>query len=234
MASLRITSAEIPSQKGKTAIITGEYLSQPFLHNLCQFDMVTDTLRDQSTGGSSGIGYAAARLLAEREASVHIIDVNPPEEDVSNIRFHKCDITKWSELRAIFQEVGHIDYAFANAGVSEETNYFADQFDSDGLLVEPTYAVLDVNLRGVYNVIKLAWSQMRADKTHGSIVITTSATAYSPEQSLPVYSSGKLAVSTQSGWNMQPRAKYPHETTVTKRLSFRFSLSDSSGRYARA
>lgn len=196
--------------------------------------MVIDTCHDQSIGGSSGIGYAAARLLAEREASVHIIDVNAPEEDIPNIHFHRCDITKWSELRAIFQEVGHIDYAFANAGVSEETNYFADQFDSDGLLVEPSYAVLDVNLRGVYKVIKLAWSQMRADKTHGSIVITTSATAYSPEQSLPVYSSGKLAVSTHSGWNMQPRAEYLHETTVTKQSSFRFSLSDSSGRYGRA
>ena len=137
-------------------------------------------------------------------------------------------------MRAIFQEVGHIDYAFANAGVSEETNYFADQFDSDGLLVEPAYAVLDVNLRGVYNVVKLAWSQMRADKTHGSIVITTSATAYSPEQSLPVYSSGKLAVSASLAGDIQPRVGIHSKITHTNQASVRFSLLDSSGHYGRA
>lgn len=125
-----------------------------------------------------------------------MLDINQPDAEIPGIHFHKCDITKWSELRAIFKEIGHIDYAFANAGRSEEADYFADQLGSDGLLAEPTYAVLDVNLRGVYNVVKLAWSQMRADKTRGSIVITTSATAFAPEQSLPVYSSGKLAVRT--------------------------------------
>lgn len=73
-----------------------------------------------------------------------------------------------------------------------------DTFDSEGLLVEPKYAVLDVNLRGVLNFVKLGLSQMRRVKTKGSIVITSSATAYAPEQSLPIYSSGKLAVSVQS------------------------------------
>lgn len=87
-----------------------------------------------------------------------------------------------------------IDYAFANAGVSEETNYFADDLDDEGRLREPAYRVLDVNVRAVYNFVKLAWSQMRKNKVAGSIVITTSASGYAPEQSLPVYSSGKLAV----------------------------------------
>lgn len=115
---------------------------------------------------------------------------------MKGVHFHHCDITNWSALRNIFNDVGHVDFAFANAGTSEETDYFADTLDGDGLLEEPTYRVLDVNLRGVLNVVKLALSRMRADKTQGSIVITTSATAYAPEQSLPVYSSGKLAVSS--------------------------------------
>lgn len=193
MASLRITEGLVPSQEGKIAIITGQVLTQR--------ENPPENLEGTSAdalfmlaGGSSGIGYAAATILAGRGALVHVLDINQPETDTPGIRFHKCDITKWSDLRAIFTDIGHVDYVFANAGVSEETDYFADQLDSDGLLAEPTYAVLDVNLRGVYNVIKLAWSQMRANKTHGSIVVTTSATAYSPEQSLPVYSSGKLAV----------------------------------------
>ena len=147
-------------------------------------------------GGSSGIGYAAAKILAKKGALVHALDINRPEAEVPGIQFHQCNVTKWDELRAVFNEIEQINYVFANAGTSEETDYFADQLDSDGLLAEPTYGVLDVNVRGVYNTVKLAWSRMRADKTQGSIVITTSATAYSPEQSLPVYSSGKLAVRT--------------------------------------
>ncbi|KAH8746644.1 short chain dehydrogenase reductase [Hyaloscypha finlandica] len=167
MASLSISESHIPPQTGKTAIITG---------------------------GSSGIGFAAAKILAAKGALVHVLDLNRPQEDIPRIQFHQCNVTNWSELRAAFNEIGQIDYAFANAGVSEETDYFADQLDSEGMLAEPTYGVVDVNMRGVYNVVKLAWSRMRADQTQGSIVITTSATGYAPEQSLPVYSSGKLAL----------------------------------------
>lgn len=64
--------------------------------------------------------------------------------------------------------------------------------------MEPTYPVLEVNLKAVLNFVKLAWSKMRKQGTGGSIVLTTSATAYAPEQSLPVYAAGKLAVRSPS------------------------------------
>lgn len=148
-------------------------------------------------GGASGIGLAAAEILAEKGASVHVLDLNLPEQDVPGVRFHKCNVARWEELRDAFDVVGPVDYAFANAGVSEEADYFADQLDGDGKLVEPAYRVLDINVRAVYNFVKLAWSSMRKreNRPAGSIVITISSTAYAPEQSLPVYSSGKLAVS---------------------------------------
>jgi NAD(P)-dependent dehydrogenase (short-subunit alcohol dehydrogenase family) len=98
-------------------------------------------------------------------------------------------------LLAAFQYAERVDVAVANAGVSEEADYFADTFDEAGALVEPAYGVLDVNLRGVLNFTKLAISSMRRLHVSGSIVITSSATAYSPEHSLPVYSAAKLAVS---------------------------------------
>lgn len=186
MVSLGISDSDIPSLQGKTAIITG---------------------------GSSGIGLAAVQLLTSRGATVHILDINPPSDGealLHGAHFHSCNTAVWAELRGAFDSVsGPVDFAFANAGVSEEADYFADTFDDDGRLAEPTYRVLDVNVRGVYNFVKLALSRMRKEKTPGSIVITTSASGYAPEQSLPVYSSGKLAVSAHHS-TPPPHTVPPH------------------------
>ncbi|KAK2616581.1 hypothetical protein QQS21_000404 [Conoideocrella luteorostrata] len=148
------------------------------------------------TGASSGIGLAAATIFAQKGASVLNLDINPPPAGGhKSIEYFKCDTSRWDHLIAAFRHAGDVDIAVANAGVSEETDYFADTFDeSTGELIEPTYGVLDVNVRGVLNFTKLALSNYRRRKHPGSIVITSSATAYSPEQSLPVYSASKLAL----------------------------------------
>lgn len=170
MTSLSIKESDIPDLTGKKVIITG---------------------------ASSGIGLEAAGIFAEKGASVLNLDINPPNVTVhSNIEYRKCDISNWAELLASFRHAGDVHIAVANAGVSEETDYFADTFDHEtGELLEPTYGVLAVNLRGVFNFTKLALSSFRKRNYPGSIVITSSATAYSPEHSLPVYSASKLAVS---------------------------------------
>lgn len=98
-------------------------------------------------------------------------------------------------MRDAFQAVGHVDMVFANAGISERKNYFTENLDENGNLEEPPSTLIDVNLTGVLYAIKLSWFAMKKQKTGGSIVITTSATAYVPWQSLAVYSSVKLAVS---------------------------------------
>lgn len=129
-----------------------------------------------------------------------ILDINKPTEGLpAKIEYRRCNIGKWDELVSAFKHAGNIDIAVANAGISEETNYFADTFDENtGALQEPKYAVVDVNLKAVLNFVKLALSHFRSRECRGSIVITSSATAYSPEQSLPVYSACKLAVSEAS------------------------------------
>lgn len=84
---------------------------------------------------------------------------------------------------------------FANAGISERNDYFTESLDENGNLEEPPSTLIDVNLTGVLYVIKLSWYAMKKQGSGGSIVITTSATAYVPWQSLAVYTSAKLAVS---------------------------------------
>ncbi|KAL3474769.1 short chain dehydrogenase reductase [Aspergillus californicus] len=167
MALVNIEEDHIPSLDGKVSIITG---------------------------GASGIGWAATQLLSEKNAVVHVLDLHKPKEDLKNVHFHSCDVTRWEALRLIFDRIGQIDYAFANAGITETSDFFADHQDNEGNLLEPKYEVFDVNIRAVFNFVKLAWSTMRKKNTSGSIVITTSAVAYSPEHSLPVYSSSKLTV----------------------------------------
>lgn len=146
-------------------------------------------------GGSSGIGLATAKILAGRGAHVHILDVKRPEAMPPNARYHPCDVTRWEELRDAVDEIGQVDYAFANAGVSDHTDYLTDHLDKNGRLMEPDYAFLDVNMSAVFNFVKISWRKMRQNGTPGSIVVTTSATGYAPEQSLPIYSSGRNAAS---------------------------------------
>lgn len=138
---------------------------------------------------------------------MHNLDRNPPPTDSERkprhgtITYHQCNITSWPSLLGIFTKIGHLDIVIANAGVSQECDYFADTFSADGELKEPAYDVLDVNLRAMLNVVKLTLRAFRSQwggrqDGGGSLVLTSSATAYAPELSLPVYSASKLAVSS--------------------------------------
>ncbi|KAI1436535.1 NAD(P)-binding protein [Xylaria sp. CBS 124048] len=167
MTSLNIDLAAIPDLTGKTAVITG---------------------------GSSGIGLEAVKIMVQKGATVHILDRNEPGEAVQGAHFHQCSVTNWAELRTIMTSLGPFHMVFANAGVVERTNYFDDQFDADGHLAAPDNTLLEINLCGVLHTVKLAWSIMKRHGIHGSIVLTASTTAYSPEVIIPVYSAGKAAL----------------------------------------
>jgi NAD(P)-dependent dehydrogenase (short-subunit alcohol dehydrogenase family) len=210
MPSLTINDADIPRLDGEVAIITGKH--RPKFSLIVRATHVVFLI----TGGASGIGLAAVRLLAAKGAQVFVLDLTEPDANTipsppegepvlpEKAKFIRCDVTSWTDLRNAFDqaisEAGRIDIAISNAGVSEEYDYFSDQFDESGKLLEPVFGVIDVNFRAVVNFVKLAVSQMRqqrkaGDETTGRIVITSSATAYAPEHNLPVYSASKLAVS---------------------------------------
>lgn len=148
---------------------------------------------------------ATARILASKGATIHALDINPiPANDDENltktvpfpgsIQYRHCNVADWTSLLQAFNEIGHVDIAIANAGVSEECDYFQDTYDTHGQLQEPKYRVIDVNYRAVLNFTKLALHAFRQQGPGGSLIIISSATAYSPEHSLPVYSATKLAV----------------------------------------
>jgi Short-chain dehydrogenases of various substrate specificities len=122
-------------------------------------------------------------------------------------------VTSWPALRAVFDEIPQVDIAIANAGVSEVCDYFVDTWDAEGKLEEPGYAVVEVNYRAVLNFVKLSLSAFRrAGNKNGSLILTTSATAYSPEHSLPVYSATKLGL---VGLVRALRSSLPHQYGAT-------------------
>jgi NAD(P)-dependent dehydrogenase (short-subunit alcohol dehydrogenase family) len=94
------------------------------------------------TGGSSGIGLAAAQLLAAEGAHVFITGRRKKELDAAveqigrNVTAVQGDVSRLADLDRLFAVVketkGHIDILFANAGIAEGaplTEITEEQFD---------------------------------------------------------------------------------------------------------
>ncbi|MFI7128336.1 SDR family NAD(P)-dependent oxidoreductase [Nonomuraea sp. NPDC050153] len=139
------------------------------------------------TGGGSGIGLAAATLLAERGMKVACLDVNPPGDPFIGI---KVDVTDDAEVRAAVAEaadrLGGIDVLVNNAGIGAQGT-IEDNPDSEW------QRVFDVNVLGMVRVARAALPYLRQSE-HASIVNTCSiaATAGLPQRAL--YSATKGAV----------------------------------------
>jgi NAD(P)-dependent dehydrogenase (short-subunit alcohol dehydrogenase family) len=112
----------------------------------------------------------------------------------------KCNVTAWADLSRIFLGIGHIDMVFANAGILDSEPFPQGDLliDEDLMPLEPTYPVLEVNMKAVLNVIQLSWHIMKRQSEGGSIVLTASFSGYGPVIGLPLYSASKAAVSLLS------------------------------------
>lgn len=70
------------------------------------------------TGGSSGMGEQAARILGELGAKVHIVDIQQPK--IACESFHQCDLSDFDQVRATARAlhvVGPIHFVFPCAGL---------------------------------------------------------------------------------------------------------------------
>jgi 2-keto-3-deoxy-L-fuconate dehydrogenase len=152
--------------------------------------MTDDTLAELAavvTGGGSGIGLAAARLLAARGAKVAVLDLSPGGEFEVAL---KADVTDDASVRAAVdtaaERLGGIDIVVNNAGVGA-AGTVADNPD------EEWHQVFDVNVVGMVRVARAALPYLRKS-AHAAIVNTCSiaATAGLPQRAL--YSATKGAV----------------------------------------
>jgi len=126
------------------------------------------------TGGSSGIGLAAARLLQDSGARVAITGTNPDKLASARAALGdaavaiRADVTSREDLLRAQQELkdafGSLDILFANAGVA-----FGTPIDTtDGAAYD---RLMDVNVKGVFFTIQAMLPLMREG---GSIILNTS------------------------------------------------------------
>ncbi|KAK4941886.1 hypothetical protein LTR10_018216 [Elasticomyces elasticus] len=151
------------------------------------------------TGGANGIGAAIVRHYEALGANVVIADLpsaaasaEPLVNSLSNpskALFVPVNITIWREISALFQRTkahfGQIDYVVANAGIMETRGFFDFETDAGGNLMEDegVYRVIDVNLNGTMNTLRLAMFHMMSnpvdqDGFRGSIVLTSSTSGF--------------------------------------------------------
>lgn len=132
------------------------------------------------TGGSRGIGKAIVELFASEGAKVAIIDVN--EEALKNtteefkqyeIYSKQANVVEANEVQAAMKEVydsyGSIDIVVNNAGVIRD-NLLFKMTDSDW------QTVMDVHLKGSFNVVRAAQEYMVKQK-YGRIINISSTSA---------------------------------------------------------
>jgi 2-keto-3-deoxy-L-fuconate dehydrogenase len=138
------------------------------------------------TGGGSGIGQAAARLLAQRGAQVAVLDLKPGDEFFGVAADVTDDASVRAAVAAAAERLGGLDILVNNAGVGA-IGTVADNPD------DQWHQVFDVNVVGIVRVTRAALPYLRASE-HAAIVNTCSiaATAGLPQRAL--YSATKGAV----------------------------------------
>ncbi len=158
------------------------------------------------TGGASGLGGATTQMLAAAGAKTAILDLpqSPGEKVAAEIGesaiFCPCDVTRPEEVEAAvektIQTFGaiHIDVNCAGIGWAQRTVSRPGPHP-----IEPFTKVLEVNLIGTFNVIRLAADRMsrnepNAQGERGVIINTASAAAFDGQIGQAAYSASKSGV----------------------------------------
>lgn len=152
------------------------------------------------TGGTSGIGKAAAIALAQAGAKV-VVAGRRQAEGEETIRllqasggdgfFVATDVSKEADVQTLIEKTmaryGRLDIAFNNAGVDQETTPLPEQ-------TEATYdRIMDINVKGVWLSLKHEIPAMLKNGG-GAIVNTSSGLGLVGAAGVPIYVASKHAV----------------------------------------
>ena len=149
------------------------------------------------TGGARGIGFATARALSARGASVAVVDIHGDAVMQAATQIHDtralgiaADVTDRGAMqRAVAETVerfGGLDVVVANAGIAPRVATFR------AAAHESFERVLEVNLMGVYRTVDAALGEIVRRKGH--VVVVSSVYAFFNGVGLSSYAMSKAGV----------------------------------------
>lgn len=165
------------------------------------------------TGGLSGLGRATALKLAARAKHVVVLDL--PREDGdetaaaigANVRYAPADVTSPDDVADVMErvrELGQLRVLVNCAGVATPGKVLG----REGVLPLEKFAkVLDINVNGTFNVIRLGAELMAHSESlvdaqgtaeRGVIVNTASVAAFDGQIGQPAYAASKGAVAAMT------------------------------------
>jgi len=160
-------------------------------------------LKDQIaivTGGSRGIGLAAATAFLREGARVMISSVRPASVEAAlkelqalgTVEGIACDVAREEDVVHLVAETvrrfGRLDVMVANAGIAGDEVNLAD------MTTEQWNQVMDVNLRGVFLCGREAARAMRSSDCRGRIVTVGSVSGLMSDVAEGQYCTSKAAV----------------------------------------
>ncbi len=159
------------------------------------------------TGGASGIGEASARLLAAKGAKVVIADLNDEKGNALATElggaFCHVDVTDVDEVIAAVEtakEMGPLRAVVNSAGIGAASRTIGKDGSYDSAFnLDYWRKVIDINLTGTFNVIRLAATAMGqteplTDGERGAIVNMASVAAFDGQIGQAAYSASKGGV----------------------------------------
>jgi NAD(P)-dependent dehydrogenase (short-subunit alcohol dehydrogenase family) len=154
------------------------------------------------TGGASGLGLATVRRFVEGGAKVVVVDLPSSDggavatELGDGVRFVPADVTDEdavAEAVGVAAELGRLNVAVNCAGIGPPARVVGR--DGSPAPLDGFRKVLEVNLVGTFNVLRLAAAEMvRHDpqgEERGVIVNTASAAAFDGQIGQAAYSASK-------------------------------------------
>ncbi len=156
------------------------------------------------TGGASGLGEATVRRLHAAGAAVVVADLDPArgsalvDELGERARFVRTDVRSPEEIAAAVEaarELGELRVAVTCAGVATPGRVVGRKGPLD---LDTFRTVVDINLVGSFNVLRLAAAAMAdnepVDGDRGVVVMTASIAAYDGQVGQAAYAASKGGV----------------------------------------
>jgi NAD(P)-dependent dehydrogenase (short-subunit alcohol dehydrogenase family) len=145
------------------------------------------------TGGSSGLGAAAARMIVDNGGRAIIADLKPGDDLGEAGVFLRTDVTDPGQMQSAVERCGGLHILINCAGIGDPARVLG----KDGPMPLDRFTkIIGVNLIGTFNAIRLAAAAMSAcepdeEGERGVIINTASVAAFEGQIGQAAYSASK-------------------------------------------